>query len=188
MLAWFIRNCEFILKKQREKANAWNAKNRERVREKQRLRRAENPEREKAYRQKYFAQETPEIKARKLESGRNWQRRNYAANSRLILESNKRFRLLHRAIQGKIDENHPKFLALVGCTPSEFRTHLAAKMQPGMTFENHGRDTWHADHIKARTDFDQFDPEQVKQCWHFSNTQPLWAKANREKSNLPQPA
>jgi len=50
-----------------------------------------------------------------------------------------------------------------------------------MTWENHGFDGWHVDHIKPCTSFDLTDLEQQKQCFHYTNLQPLWKKENFEK-------
>jgi hypothetical protein len=49
-----------------------------------------------------------------------------------------------------------------------------------MTFDNHGVNGWHIDHIiplSAKT-----EEEIIKLC-HYTNLQPLWAEENRAKSN-----
>ena len=40
---------------------------------------------------------------------------------------------------------------------------------------------WHIDHIVSCWRFDLTDPEQQKQCFHFSNMQPLWREENMAK-------
>lgn len=40
------------------------------------------------------------------------------------------------------------------------------------------------DHIRPCKSFDDlYDPEQSKECFHFTNLQPLWAPENRSKSS-----
>jgi len=62
---------------------------------------------------------------------------------------------------------------------NEMVTHLESQFEPGMTWDNHG--TWHIDHIKPCASFDFSDPEQQHECFHWSNTQPLWAADNIAK-------
>lgn len=71
---------------------------------------------------------------------------------------------------------------LVGCTGRQLCEHLAEQFQPGMTLENHGS-VWHIDHIIPVSAFDLSDPKQQRQCFHFSNLQPLFCGDNVRKSN-----
>ena len=66
--------------------------------------------------------------------------------------------------------------------------HLEALFQPGMTWDNHAIDGWHIDHIRPCTSFDLTDPEQQRQCFHYTNLQPLWAFDNISKSDKWEPA
>jgi hypothetical protein len=68
---------------------------------------------------------------------------------------------------------------LVGCGREEARTHLESQFTPGMTWENYGQ--WHIDHIRPCASFDLTDPEQQKECFHYTNLQPLWAEENIKK-------
>jgi len=51
-----------------------------------------------------------------------------------------------------------------------------------MTWDNHGQDGWHVDHIKPQYLFDLTNPKQQKECFHYTNLQPLWAHENKEKA------
>ena len=73
-------------------------------------------------------------------------------------------------------------LDLLGCTVEELLVHLEAQFKPGMTWENYGPKGWHVDHIRPCASFDLADPEQQRQCFHFTNLQPLWAEENFKKS------
>jgi 5-methylcytosine-specific restriction endonuclease McrA len=51
-----------------------------------------------------------------------------------------------------------------------------------MTWENQGT-YWEIDHIKPIDLFDLNDENQLYEAFHYTNTQPLHWKENREKSN-----
>ena len=70
---------------------------------------------------------------------------------------------------------------LLGCTIEEAKAHLASLFTDGMSWDNHGE--WHIDHIRPCASFDLTDPEQQKQCCHYTNLQPLWAADNLAKSD-----
>ena len=63
---------------------------------------------------------------------------------------------------------------LIGCTIKELMSRFEMLFQPGMTWENYGRNGWHIDHIKPCDAFDLMDEAQQKECFHWSNLQPLW--------------
>jgi hypothetical protein len=70
---------------------------------------------------------------------------------------------------------------LIGCTIAKLRQHLEAQFIDGMSWENYGKHGWHVDHIRPCASFDLTDPEQQRQCFHYSNLQPLWAADNIRK-------
>jgi hypothetical protein len=70
---------------------------------------------------------------------------------------------------------------LLGCSMDECRHHLEKQFTAGMTWDNHGKHGWHIDHIKPCASFDLTDIEQQKQCFHYTNLQPLWAEDNLKK-------
>jgi len=83
------------------------------------------------------------------------------------------------ALDGKL--KHSKTMELLGCSIESFRKHLEERFQPNMGWHNYG--SWHIDHIRPCASFDLIDPEQQKQCFHYTNTQPLWAVDNMKKGN-----
>lgn len=70
-------------------------------------------------------------------------------------------------------------LELVGCSLQQLRDHLSAQFAPGMSWDNYGQ--WHIDHRRPCASFDISDTEQLRQCFHYSNLQPLWGHDNRVK-------
>lgn len=75
-----------------------------------------------------------------------------------------------------------RFNGLLGCTTEQLAQHLESKFTKRMTWDNYGT-YWHVDHIIPCAAFDHTDPEQVAQCWHWTNLRPLEAKRNIEKSD-----
>ena len=74
-------------------------------------------------------------------------------------------------------------MVLLGCSPDELRVHLEEQFAPDMTWENYSHKGWHVDHIRPCASFDLTDPEQQRQCFHYTNLQPLWAIDNLRKNS-----
>lgn len=72
-------------------------------------------------------------------------------------------------------------LDLVGCSIEYLREYLETKFQEGMTWDNHGE--WHIDHIRPCVSFDLSILEQQRECFHYTNLQPLWASDNLSKGS-----
>lgn len=69
---------------------------------------------------------------------------------------------------------------ILGCSVEDWKNHLASKFTEGMNWGNYGR--WHVDHIKPCALFDFNDPNQQAECFHYTNTQPLWSEDNLKKN------
>jgi hypothetical protein len=74
-----------------------------------------------------------------------------------------------------------KMVDLLGCTALEAKEHLEKQFKEGMSWENHGNNGWHIDHIIPCASFDLTDQEQQKKCFYYTNLQPLWASENLSK-------
>jgi hypothetical protein len=72
-------------------------------------------------------------------------------------------------------------MMLIGCSPSELRSHIEKQFKPGMSWENYGVKGWHLDHIKplslAKSMQEIIDGDYM----HYTNFQPLWATENISK-------
>ncbi len=88
---------------------------------------------------------------------------------------------IHLAIKSGNGKKAAKSVELLGCTISQAKAHLEAQFRPGMNWDNHGRYGWHIDHIRPCASFDLTDPEQQRQCFHYTNLQPLWWDENIRK-------
>jgi hypothetical protein len=73
---------------------------------------------------------------------------------------------------------------LLGCSMSEFKSHIERLFQPGMTWENYGYHGWHLDHVIPISMFDVMDEKEAKMAMRYTNLQPLWWHENLQKSNL----
>lgn len=106
------------------------------------------------------------------------QRRNTDSNFKL------RMNLRHRvwaALQTDSASKSTGIDDLIGCSLDELVQYLTAKFADGMSWENYGRDGWHIDHIRPCASFNLSSPEQQRQCFHYTNLQPLWATENIRK-------
>lgn len=70
-------------------------------------------------------------------------------------------------------------LELVGCSAEELMHHIESQFRQGMSWNNKGK--WHIDHIRPCASFDLTDPAQQKECFHWSNLRPIWARRNWKK-------
>ena len=77
-----------------------------------------------------------------------------------------------------------KTVELLGCSIEFFRGWLASKFNDGMTWDNYGHSderAWQIDHIIPCASFDMSKEEDQRECFHYSNTQPLWSDVNQSK-------
>ena len=108
---------------------------------------------------------------------RDYARNKYKTDINFKLRHNISQRIRH-GLKG-IEHKSAHTRELLGCTIDELWTHLESQFKPWMTRENHG--LWHIDHIRACAKFDLSDPAQQRECFHYSNLQPLWAHENFSK-------
>ncbi len=79
---------------------------------------------------------------------------------------------LYYALKGK--KKTQRTLKLVGCTQKEMVEWIESQFKEGMSWEN-----IHIDHMIPCASFDNLSlPEQQKQCFHFTNLQPMFSLAN----------
>lgn len=152
---------------------------------------AKNPDKVKAAESRRVRHRTDEVRARELAYRertrdqrraycRQWQAGRVAADSLFRLRSNLAS-LINTAIRKRFGVKASRTHELIGCTVVELRQHIEAQFANGMSWDNYGRNGWHIDHIRPCASFDLSDPEQQRQCFHYSNLQPLWAADNIRK-------
>lgn len=142
---------------------------------------SKNKDKIKAYKKKYNSENKDLIKkTRKRYNSENKHRRNitrkeyFLKNPQAKMAERIRVNILS-ALRAKKATKLNNTVRLLGCTISHCLSYLESKFTKGMSWENNGNNGWHIDHIKPCASFDLSDPEQQKQCFHYTNLQPLWA-------------
>ena len=72
-------------------------------------------------------------------------------------------------------------LNLIGCSPEELKEYIESLWTEGMSWENYG--DWHIDHIKPCAAFDLLNEDEQRECFHYTNLQPMWAEENLRKGS-----
>lgn len=71
---------------------------------------------------------------------------------------------------------------LLGCSAPAFARYVESRFTEGMSWEAMLTGRVHLDHIKPCASFDLTVPKQQRQCFRYTNIQPLWARDNQIKS------
>lgn len=107
-----------------------------------------------------------------------WEKKQREINPQFKIRKNLRTRLWH-ALRDQNVEKRFKTFDLVGCSIEFLCERLESKFKSGMTWENYGE--WHVDHIKPCASFDLTNEDEQRECFHYTNLQPLWGAENISK-------
>lgn len=151
----------------------WRKENPERVKKQKRLWRKKNLEKVRAA-EKRWRKKDPDRAARRDRANRKQREQNPLY--RLLQNLRNR---VYQVLRGRAVKSATT-LALIGGSITDLHKHIEKKWKPGMTWENYGP-SWHVDHIKPCVKFDLTDPAQQRECFHYTNLQPLWALDNLRK-------
>ena len=137
---------------------------------------SENKEKKQSYDKKYRKEQIHLIRDRK----NKWKKK-----QRVLRTDSAISEILSKRVRNALKAVYVKKVAktknLVGCEISFLKKYIETKFKKGMSWKNYGK--WQLDHIRPCASFNLQDPAQQKECFHYSNLQPLWAKENREKSD-----
>ena len=89
---------------------------------------------------------------------------------------------MHSAVRAVKAKRSGRTFVLTGCNADFLKGYLEARFNEGMTWNNYGTH-WHIDHRIPCAEFDLRDPDQQRQCFHYSNLQPLWKMHNLSKGD-----
>lgn len=131
---------------------------------------------EKILNQRKSSNKTSEFKNRVNDYRKN----KYQSDLSYKISSNVRSRIC-KALKRNLFKKSKHTIELLNCSIDEYKIYLEGKFEEGMTWENYG--LWHIDHIRPCSSFDLSDPEQQKLCFHYTNTQPMWANDNHIKGS-----
>lgn len=93
------------------------------------------------------------------------------------LKESIRTRIYNGLKDGK-DRSTEKYL---GCDISNYKLYLESKFTEEMSWDNYG-EYWEIDHIKPICKYNLSVENEMEECFHYSNTQPLSKGDNRVKS------
>jgi hypothetical protein len=127
------------------------------------------------YRQAYKVRaSTPEYKKRTQERKKNRKAKDPLFKLTTLLRCR-----LHHILSGRIKSMSTE--EMLGCSWEEAKKHLEKQFSDGMSWENHGVNGWHIDHIIPLSSANTL--EELKNLFHYTNLQPLWAFDNLSKGN-----
>ena len=89
---------------------------------------------------------------------------------------------VYKVLRNELAKKNVRTEELYGCSWGKLIEHIEAQFYARMSWQNYGH-AWHIDHIMPCDSFDLTKPDQVRQCFHYTNLRPLWAKANIRKSD-----
>lgn len=189
--------CREYYQRNKERLSEWqkkyNAEHVEEIAKRNRLYSKKNYTQRRAKQKEYERRNSDQIREYK----REWTKRNRGRLTQMSrerarelmkdplyrLKRNLRTRL-HHALAGH--HKTDRTMNLVGCSLTELMQHIEAKFQSGMTWENYGK--WHIDHIKPCAAFDLSNIVDQRECFHYTNLQPLWAEDNLRKQATYDPS
>lgn len=155
-------------------SDRYRAANAEKLRERSRLYYKENADKELA-RIAEYKRLNPSKRAETKRKSIAKQRQN---DPSLRLKQTLRSRLLS-ALKGRAKDGSA--VGDLGCSIEECKRYLEAMFEPGMSWENHGKD-WEIDHIEAFCFFDVSDRMQLLKVCNYTNLQPLWKSDHLQKT------
>jgi hypothetical protein len=157
--------------------------------EKVRLYRREHKKRN--YRKNYpaIAKSYKKWYAKNKEHRRDWWREWYKKNNTPIrkLKASLRSRVYYSLKTCQQKRHEPlsqRTLSLIGARSyEEVLSYIEKQFIGGMSWENHGRKTWHIDHIIPLSSFDLQKEEERLKAFHYTNLRPVWASENLTKKD-----
>lgn len=154
------------------------------------IRRKKNPEKYRAYDNKWSKENPEKSRARQARYAAKHpekMRAKWKRHQRKRLDTQPAFRAVRNLrrrigdfLNGKCTKNSTE---LLGTDLAGLKLHLESLFKPGMTWENYGPNGWHIDHKLPCASFDLALKEQQLACFNFKNLQPLWALENRKKAD-----
>lgn len=118
---------------------------------------------------------------RQLNGKNRLEKREYLRNNiQARISKNLRTRL-YLAVKRQGGKKCDLTMSLTGADWPTFSGWIQNRFQKGMTWDNYG--LWHIDHEKACAHFDLTKTDQQRECFHYTNLQPLWGLENIKKGS-----
>jgi hypothetical protein len=140
---------------------------------------AENKDKVIEINTKYYA----ENKDKMLEKKNQYQkeRRKNDPEFKILLNTRGRIGM---ALKAQNAYKNFRTIDILGCSPAKYRKYLENQWYNNMTWKTNTRDGWQVHHTIPIYMFNLTDPEQYMQCFHYTNTQPLWKEDHEEAHRL----
>ena len=181
------------IEKIRESANRYRSENREKISEWYKTNRDKNKVYQAEYGKKYYqlnkeeiakkrkiTNNIPFIKEKRKKYRYEYEKERLKNDCEFKLKRTLRSRIKFALKSQKILKNK-KTEELLGAPIDIARKHIESLFKIGMSWLNHGE--WHIDHIRPCVSFDLSDENQQKECFHYTNLQPLWKFDNLSKGS-----
>lgn len=186
-------------------AKIWREKNKPKQAEYLEKYQEENKEGLKEYRKKYYLKNRDKIlkyhidydcenRDKLKEYGKEWRFKNkdsINSKARNKKKTNIQFKMatilrgrLSVALKSAKAKKYFKTFDLLGCDIDFFIKYIESQFKEEMAWGKFGVEGIHIDHIKPCALFDLTDVGQQKECFHYSNLQPLWAFDNLSKGSF----
>ena len=172
----------------------YKKKNRERIRERDKIYYYKDIEKSRAKRRYYHNKDIEKSRAKgRIYRDNNRERiravkRKYEAKQKTIPEMKLILNMRSR-ISAIISRNHKnkkaKTIELLGCNGIFLRQYIQRRFKKGMSWNNYGK--WHIDHIipinyfVKKCDFNSLQIQ--KKCFNYKNLKPMWAVDNLQKGS-----
>jgi hypothetical protein len=164
------KNREKILSQKKEH---WD-KNKHEINEKRKEWRSENKDKIYIQSKKYYEKNKTKIREYQNEYEINRKQKDFSYRLRINLRAR-----IREAIKNNGTKKSYSTIFLIGCEVDYLRQHLESQFKTGMSWSNYGE--WEIDHIQPCSSFDLTNEQQQKECFHYTNLQPLWKTENRIK-------
>lgn len=156
------KNREKILSQKKEH---WD-KNKHEINEKRKEWRSENKDKIYIQSKKYYEKNKTKIREYQNEYEINRKQKDFSYRLRINLRAR-----IREAIKNNGTKKSYSTIFLIGCEVDYLRQHLESQFKTGMSWSNYGE--WEIDHIQPCSSFDLTNEQQQKECFHYTNLQPL---------------
>jgi hypothetical protein len=161
--------------RQRESCKRYKRNNREHVSEYNKKYKQENPQNE--YNAEYFQKNKKELQEKRRPYFADRRKNDPQYKLRMTLKNR-----IQKAVKIAGTGKSNKTKELLGCSVPFMKDWLSHQFRDGMTLENHGS-VWHIDHVKPCASFNLLDENEQRECFNWSNLQPLLCDENLSKND-----
>jgi hypothetical protein len=165
-------------------SNESKRRNKENVKKRNKIYYENNKDKIKEYYKEHYTNNKDSY----LNNNRKWREENKdilneQARERCKVDENYRLKkALRTRIYSCLKKDKPT-MEYVGCDLEFLKQWLESNFKEDMTFENYGSN-WHVDHVIPCSKFDLTNEEEIKNCFRWTNLQPLNASENMSKHNI----